>query len=272
MSDLKGKTLFITGASRGIGLAIALRAAQGGANIVIAAKTVDPHPRLPGTIHDAARQIEAAGGSALPLVVDVRFEEQIHEAVERTVEAFGGIDILVNNASAISLTGTLETPLKRFDLMMAVNVRGSFACAQACIPWLKQAKNPHVLVLAPPISLNSKWYGPHVAYSISKFGMSMLTLGLAEELREQGIAVNALWPVTLIATSALDVPGLGPSSEARSPRIMADAAHRILTSDSRGVTGNFFLDEELLREAGETDFSRYVSSPDVVPRRDLFVD
>jgi len=272
VSDLKGKTLFITGASRGIGLAIALRAARDGANVVIAAKTVDPHPHLPGTVYDAARQVEVAGGRALPLAVDVRFEEQIHEAVDRSVKRFGGIDILVNNASAISLTGTLETPLKRFDLMMGVNVRGSYACAQACIPWLEQAKNPHILILAPPISLKPKWYGPHVAYSISKFGMSMLALGLAEELRDKGVAVNALWPVTLIATSALNVPGLGPSNEARSPQIMADAAHRILTGDNRSVTGNFFLDEQVLGQAGETDFARYAMSADVAPRRDLFVD
>jgi citronellol/citronellal dehydrogenase len=271
MRALSDKTLFISGASRGIGKAIALRAARDGANVAIAAKTSEPHPRLPGTIHDTAREIEALGGRALPLAVDIRFEDQVRAAVEKTAATFGGIDILVNNASAISLTGTLETSVKRFDLMMDVNVRGTFVCSQACIPWLRRADNPHILVLSPPIDPVPKWFGAHAAYTVSKFGMSMLALGMAEEFRADGIAVNALWPRTFIATAALGIVDAALEREARRPEIMADAAHEILCSDSRASTGNFFIDERVLRAAGVTDFSAYATTPGVEPRLDLFV-
>jgi len=231
MPSLSGKTLFITGASRGIGLAIALRAARDGANIVVAAKTEHPHPRLPGTIHSAAREIEAAGGKALSIATDIRSEEQVYSAVEQAVRQFGGIDILVNNASAISLTGTLETPIKRFDLVMAVNVRGTFLCSQACLPHLKKAANPHILTLSPPLDLRARWFAPHVAYSIAKYGMSLCVLGMAEEFRRAGIAVNALWPRTIIATAALQViPGVEPE-RGRKPEIVADAAWHDLRPD-----------------------------------------
>jgi citronellol/citronellal dehydrogenase len=272
MAALTGKTLFITGASRGIGKAIALRAAKDGANIAIAAKTTEAHPRLPGTIYDAAREIEAAGGRALPLAVDIRFEEQVREAVEATARTFGGIDILVNNASAISLTGTLETPVKRFDLMMGVNARGTFVCSQACIPWLKRAENPHILVLAPPIAVKSEWFAPHVAYTLSKFGMSLLALGMAEEFRKDGIGINALWPRTLIATAALQVIEGTNAERARKPEIVADAAYEIFCSSSRRNTGRFFIDEEVLRAAGQTDFSKYAAVPGVEPQIDIFVE
>lgn len=272
MADLKGKTLFISGGSRGIGLAIALRAAKDGANIVIAAKTVEPHPKLPGTIYTAAQEIEAAGGWALAVQTDIREEDQVLRAVETAVERFGGIDILVNNASAISLTGTLETPMKRFDLMMGINLRGTYLCSRTCLPYLKRAKNPHILTLSPPLNLNPRWFGPHVAYTIAKYGMSMCVLGMAEEFRKDGIAVNALWPRTTIATAALQViPGAHPEA-GRSPEIMADAAHRVLTTDSRSLTGRFLLDEEVLREAGVTDFTRYAVDPRQQLRIDLFLD
>ena len=248
MANLQGKTLFITGASRGIGKAIALRAAADGANIAIAAKTAEPHPKLPGTIHSAAAEIEAAGGRALPLQVDIRDEAQIQAAVERTVATFGGIDILINNASAINLTGTLETPMKRFDLMLGVNTRGTFACSQACIPHLRKAANPHILNLSPPLNLDPKWFEHHVAYTMAKYGMSLCVLGMAEEFKADGIAVNALWPRTVIATAALAMlGGLTPPENCRKPEIMADAAHVILTRDSRGRTGNFYIDDEVLR-------------------------
>ena len=272
MADLRGKTLFISGGSRGIGLAIALRAAKDGANIVIAAKTVEPHPKLPGTIHIAAKEIEAAGGKALAVQTDIREEDQVLRAVEEAVERFGGIDILVNNASAISLTGTLETPMKRFDLMMGINLRGTFLCSRACLPYLKRATNPHILTLSPPLNLNPRWFGPHVAYTIAKYGMSMCVLGMAEEFRNDGIAVNALWPRTTIATAALQViPGAHPEA-GRSPEIMADAAHRVLTTPSRTLTGRFLIDEEVLREAGVADFSRYAMDPSQKLRIDLFLD
>ncbi|GIW70523.1 MAG: short chain dehydrogenase [Planctomycetota bacterium] len=273
MADLKGKTLFITGASRGIGKAIALRAARDGANIAIAAKTTEPHPRLPGTIYTAAEEIEQAGGKALPCAVDVRHEDEVRAAVERTVEVFGGIDILVNNASAISLTGTLQTPMKRFDLMHQVNVRATFLCSQACIPHLEKAANPHILVIAPPLRMEPRWFAPHLAYTMSKYGMSMCVLGMAEELRPQRIAVNALWPRTIIATAAVRnlLGGEETIRRSRKPEIMADAAWQVLTRPSAECTGNFFIDEEVLRAAGFTDFSPYAVEPgqELIP--DLFV-
>jgi citronellol/citronellal dehydrogenase len=273
MANLHGKTLFITGASRGIGLAIALRAARDGANIVIAAKSVRSRDKLPGTIYSAADQIEAAGGRALPVPTDIREEAQIRAAVEQAAARFGGIDILVNNASAIYLAGTEQTPLKRFDLMFSVNVRGTFACAQACLPQLKLAANPHILTLSPPLNLNPGWFRDHVAYTISKYGMSMCVLGMAEELRGAGIAVNALWPRSVIATAALAMLGGQVRPEqCRTPQIVADAAHAILCRDSRSCTGRFFQDEEVLAEEGITDFSGYAVQPGVPLLPDLFVD
>jgi len=277
MTALAGRTLFITGGSRGIGLAIALRAARDGANVAIAAKTTEPHPKLPGTIHTAAADIEAAGGRALPVPCDIRDEDAVHAAVRATVERFGGIDILVNNASAISLTGTLATPMKRFDLMLDVDVRGTFLCSQACIPHLQASaragRNPHILTLSPPLNLDAKWFAPHVAYTIAKYGMSMCVLGMAEEFRPDGIAVNALWPRTIIATAALAmIPGASDELDrARTPQIMADAAHAIVTRDARTTTGRFFIDEEALREAGITDLAPYAIKPgtDLLP--DLFL-
>ncbi len=272
MSSLRGKVLMITGASRGIGLAIALRAAREGASILLAAKMTEPHPRLPGTIFTAAAEIEKAGGQALPLAVDIRFEDQIQQAVERGVAHFGGIDILINNASAISLSGTAETAMKRFDLMMGVNLRGAFACAQACLPFLKQAENPHILTLSPPIDLRPKWLAPHLAYTISKYGMSLCVLGMAEEFRPLGIAVNALWPRTVIATAALQaIPGMA-GAPARKPEIVAEAASVILKQTARSTTGNFFIDEDVLRAAGVTDFRAYETQPGQPMRTDLFLD
>ncbi|MBS2032793.1 MAG: NAD(P)-dependent oxidoreductase [Deltaproteobacteria bacterium] len=259
MSSLKGKTLFITGASRGIGLAIALRAARDGANIAIAAKTTEPHPKLPGTIYTAAEDIEKAGGKALPCVCDIRDEAQIQAAVQKTAETFGGIDILVNNASAISLTGTVDTPLKRFDLMHGINTRGTFACSRACIPYLEKSSNPHILNNSPPLNMEARWFAPHVAYTMAKYGMSMCVLGMAEELKDQGIAVNAIWPKTVIATSAVQnlLGGDEVMRSSRKPDIMADAAYAILTKPSRSFTGNFCIDEDVLRADGVKDFSKY---------------
>ena len=272
MLSLKEKTLFVTGASRGIGLAIALRAAREGANIVVAAKTAEVHPKLPGTVYTAVALIEAAGGKALPLPVDIRFEDQVSAAVQKSVEHFGGIDILVNNASAISLTGTAETSMKRFDLMMDVSLRGTYVCCQVCLPYLAKAGNPHILTLSPPLDMRAKWFAPHVAYTIAKYGMSMCVLGMAEEFRSLGIGVNALWPRTIIATAALQViPGAQPE-RGRTPEIVADAAYHILVRDSRTTTGNFFIDEQVLAEAGTTDFSVYAVSPGVPLRTDLFLD
>jgi len=273
MANLHGKTLFITGASRGIGKAIGLRAARDGANVAIAAKTIAPNPKLPGTIHTAAAEIEAAGGKALALAVDVRFEDQIRAAVEQTVAAFGGIDILVNNASAIFLAGTLETPLKRFDLMHQINTRGTFACAQACIPHLKKAANPHILNLSPPLNLEARWFAPHLAYTMAKYGMSLCVLGMHEELRKDGIAVNALWPRTTIATAAVQnlLGGEAAIRGSRKPEIVADAAHAILTRDSRACTGNFFIDDEVLATAGVTDFERYAVVPGAPLLPDFFL-
>jgi citronellol/citronellal dehydrogenase len=260
-AGLKGRTLLITGASRGIGLAIALRAARDGANIVIAAKTQEPHPKLPGTIYTAAKEIEAAGGHALPVQVDIRNDAQVADAVSRAVKTFGGIDILVNNASAISLTNTPDTDMKRFDLMHQINTRGAYLCSKLCLPHLARSSNPHILMLAPPLSIAERWFAPHIAYSLSKYGMSLCVLGLAGELRPRGIAVNALWPRTVIGTAALQVAMSGhPGSErrrVRRPEIVANAAHSILTRPSRELTGKFCIDEDVLRQAGETDFTQY---------------
>ena len=270
---LKDKTLFISGASRGIGLAIALRAARDGANIVIAAKTTEPHPKLPGTIYTAATAIESAGGQALPIAVDIRDEDAVKNAVEEAVKQFGGIDILVNNASAISLTGTLDTPMKRFDLMFSVNVRGTYLCSQTCIPYLKKAKNPHILTLSPPLNIDPKWFKNHTAYTMSKYGMSMCVLGMSEEFREDGIAVNALWPRTIIATSAMALlPAFVKLEQCRTPEIVADAAYYIFNNPSRDCTGNFFLVEDVLKQKGITDLSQYSVTPgntEFMP--DLFV-
>jgi citronellol/citronellal dehydrogenase len=271
--SLKGKTVFITGASRGIGKAIGLRAARDGANVVIAAKTADPNPKLPGTIYSAKEEIEAAGGKALACIVDVRFEEQILEAVKLAVATFGGIDVLVNNASAISLTGTVDTPLKRFDLMHGINTRGTFACSQACIPYLAKSDNPHILNISPPLNMEARWFAPHVAYTMAKFGMSMCVLGMAEELKGQKIAVNALWPKTVIATAAVQnlLGGDASIRGSRKPDIMADAAHAILTRKSSEFTGQFRIDETVLRESGVADLSSYAMTPGM-PDSELFPD
>lgn len=272
MTDLAGKTLFITGASRGIGLAIALRAAHDGANIVIAAKSGVPNPKLPGTIHTAAAEVEAAGGKALALKVDIREESQVHAAVAQAVERFGGIDIVVNNASAIWLAGTEATPTKRFDLMHQVNTRGTFMVTQACLPYLKKASNPHVLMLAPPPNLDPKWFAPHTAYTIAKYGMSLCVLGMSEEFKPLGIAVNALWPRTVIATAAIAmIDGVRPE-QCRRPEIVADAAHVLLTRPARECTGRFALDEEILREAGTHDFDNYAYKLGTRLMPDLFLD
>jgi citronellol/citronellal dehydrogenase len=270
---LDGKTLFITGASRGIGLAIALRAARDGANIAIAAKTDAPNPKLPGTIHTAAEEIEKAGGHALPLVCDIRFEDQVAAAVERTVERFGGIDICVNNASAISLTPTLATDVKRFDLMHQINARGTWLVSKTCIPHLKRASNPHVLMLSPPLDMAAKWFANHTAYTMAKFGMSMVALGLAEEFKSEGIAFNALWPRTAIATAAVrnilaGEEGLG---YCRTPDILADAAHMIFEKPSRDFTGHFLIDDTFLAENGVTDFDKYRVDPTKPLTPDFFV-
>lgn len=270
-ATLAHRTLFITGASRGIGKAIALRAARDGANVAVAAKTVDPGYKLPGTIFDTAREIEASGGKALAIQVDIRSEDQVQAAVKATVERFGGIDILVNNASAISLTGTLDTPAKKFDLMMAVNARGTFVCSQACLPHLLRSENPHILVLAPPLDIQAKWFARHGAYSLAKMGMSLLALGMAEEFRKDGVAVNCLWPRTLIATAALRNVGVGLQGGTRNPEIVADAAYQILTADSRRTTGNFFVDESVLHSAGVDSLDHYTTTPGVRPATDLFL-
>ncbi len=272
MPTLKGKTLFITGASRGIGKAIALRAAADGANVVIAAKTVEPHPKLPGTIHTAAEEILASGGRALPVQVDVRHDEQIAAAAAKAADTFGGIDILVNNASAISLTGTLATPMKRFDLLFGVNVRGTYSCSRTLIPYLRKSVNPHILTLSPPLSLDPKWFRDHCAYTMSKYGMSMCVLGMAEEFRDAGIGVNALWPRTVIATAAVAMLGGAVSlKNCRKPEIVADAAHAILVRRALRCTGNFFIDEEVLSEEGVTDFTSYAYEPGAALLPDLFL-
>lgn len=272
MSDLRGKTLFITGASRGIGLAIALRAARDGANVAVAAKSSVANPKLPGTIHTAARAIEEAGGRALAIQCDIREEEQVRAAVAQTVEHFGGIDILVNNASAIWLRGTLDTPMKRFDLMQQVNARGTFLCSQACLPHLLKSANPHILTLAPPPNLDPKWWAPHTGYTLAKMGMSFVMLGLAAEFGSQGVAVNALWPRTVIATDAINmIPGVDIAN-CRKPDIVADAAHAILVTPSRELCGRFVIDEDILRERGVSDFSGYAVDALQTLLPDLFLD
>lgn len=273
MASLQNRTLFITGATRGIGKAIALRAAADGANIAVVGKTAEPHPKLPGTVYSAVDEVEAAGGRGLACITDTRFEDQVEAAVERTVETFGGIDILINNASAIFLAGTSDTPIKRFDLMHCVNVRGTFVASQVCLPHLLKSDNPHILNLSPPLNMEAKWFAPHVAYTVSKFGMSMCVLGMAEELREQGVAVNALWPKTVIATAAVQnlLGGDEVIRRSRKPTIIADAAYAILTQDSHDCTGNFFVDEEVLQGQGVTDFDKYAVTPGVEPLPDFFL-
>ncbi|CAA2103992.1 Diacetyl reductase [(S)-acetoin forming] [Methylobacterium bullatum] len=272
-TSLKGKTLFITGASRGIGLAIGLRAARDGANVAIAAKTDTPHPKLDGTIHTAASAIEAAGGRALPLLVDVRDEEAVAASIARTAETFGGIDIVVNNASAISLTRTPQTEMKRFDLMHQINTRGTYMVSKHAIPYLEKAPNPHILMLSPPLDMAEKWFAPHLAYTMAKFGMSLCVLGLAGELRRQGIAVNALWPRTTIATAAVRnlLGGEALIQASRTPEIVADAAHALFLKPSREVTGRFLIDDSFLAEQGVTDFTQYRVTPGIPLAPDFFV-
>ena len=272
--EFKNKTVFITGGSRGIGLGIALRLAREGANVVIAAKTATPHPALPGTIYSAAEEIQAAGGQALPLLVDVRNEEQIQAAVQQAVERFGGIDILVNNASAIFLAGTLHTPMKRYDLMHQVNVRGTFATSQACLPHLLKAENPQLVHLSPPLNMEPSWFGTPLAYTMAKYGMSMCVLGMAEEFRHKGVGVNALWPRTTIATAAVQnlLGGDDLIRRSRTPEIMADAAFYILRQPARSCTGNFFIDEQVLESEGISDFEKYAVEPGQDLQVDLFVE
>jgi len=273
MFDLSGKTIFITGASRGIGKAIALRAAREGANIAVLGKTAEPHPQLPGTVPSAVADIEAAGGQAIGCITDIRFEPQIEAAVKKTVEAFGGIDILINNASAIFLAGTLDTPAKRFDLMHAVNVRGTFLASQACLPHLIGATNPHILTLSPPLNMQPHWFADHGAYTMSKYGMSMCTLGMAAEFGRQGVAVNSLWPRTAIATAAVRnlLGGDSAIQGCRKPEIVADAACAILVRDARTCTGKFFVDDEVLADEGVTDFEQYAVAPGETLLKDFFL-
>ena len=273
MNNLNNKTLFVSGASRGIGLAIAKRAAQDGANIILAAKTADPHPKLPGTIYTAADEIIEAGGKALPVVCDIRDEENVRNAVNKGVEEFGGIDICINNASAIQLTGTLQTDMKRYDLMNQINARGTFLVSKVCLPHLIKSDNPHILNLSPPLDMDPKWFGPHVAYTIAKFGMSLCVLGMAEEFKGEGVAVNALWPRTAIATAAIKnaLGGDEVMNISRTPEIMGDAAYVILTKDSKEFSGNFCIDDNLLAENGVTDFSQYAEVPFDKLAPDFFV-
>lgn len=269
MTPFSGKTVFITGASRGIGKAIGLRLAREGANIVVAAKTAEPHPKLPGTIYSAAEEMEAAGGRALPIVLDVRSEEQVAAAVQQAAETFGGIDILINNASAIQLSGTLATDMKRFDLMHQVNYRGTFLTSQKCIPWLLKSDNPHILTLSPPLNIEKRWFAPHLPYTLAKYGMSFCTFAMSEEFRKQGLAVNSLWPRTAIATSAIEMlGGEAMMQQSRKPEILADAAWHILQRPSRSCSGHFFIDDEVLAEAGIEDLSAY----DMVPGGKLMPD
>ena len=273
MSDLSGKTLFITGASRGIGLAIALRAARDGANIAIAAKTAEPNPKLPGTIYSAAEEIEKAGGKALPLMVDVREEAQVRGALEQTAKKFGGVDIVVNNASAISLTDSQATDMKRYDLMQQINARGTFMVSKLAVPYLEKSANPHILMLSPPLDLKEKWFAAHTAYSMAKYGMSLVVLGLAGELRRKGIAVNALWPRTTIATSAIRnlLGGDAIIRASRKPEILADAAHMIFCKEARSLTGQFLIDDTFMYENGVRDFDGYRVDPGVSLALDFFV-
>jgi citronellol/citronellal dehydrogenase len=271
--SLRGKTLFITGASRGIGLAIGLRAARDGANVVIAAKTAEPNPKLAGTVFTAAEEINQAGGKGLGIVCDIRFEDQVAAAVKTAADTFGGIDILVNNASAISLTDTVHTPMKRYDLMHQINTRGTFVCSQACIPFLKKAANPHILNISPPLNMEERWFAPHVAYTMAKFGMSLCVLGMAGELRRDGIAVNALWPRTTIATAAIQnlLGGEVAMRGSRKPSIMGDAAHAILTKPSREFTGRFCIDDDVLAAEGKTDLREYAMDPNAQLLPDYFI-
>ena len=273
MSKLTNKTLFVSGASRGIGLAIAKKAAEDGANVILAAKTAEPHPKLPGTIYTAAEEIEEAGGKAFPVLCDVRFEDQLEEAVNKGADHFGGIDICVNNASAIQLTNTLQTDMKRYDLMNQINTRGTFLTSKKCLPFLLKSENPHILNLSPPLDMNLKWFANSVAYSIAKFGMSLCVLGMAEEFKEQGVAVNALWPRTAIATAAVKniLGGDETVKVSRTPEIMADAAYVILTKDSKEFTGNFCIDDNLLADNGVKDFSKYAEVPFAQLAPDFFV-
>ncbi|KAI9593268.1 short-chain dehydrogenase/reductase SDR [Syncephalis fuscata] len=272
--SLRGKTLFITGASRGIGKAIALRAARDGANVAIAAKTAEPHPKLPGTIYTAAEEINKAGGRGLPLICDIRSEEQVKNAIAKTVETFGGIDILINNASAISLTNTEETSVKKYDLMHSINGRGTWMVSKYCIPHLKRANNPHILNISPPLDMKEKWFAPNVAYTMAKINMSLCVLGMAGELRSEGIAVNALWPLTMIQTAALSqIEGADDQSGSRNTEIMADSAHAVLIKNSRSFSGNFCIDEIVLREQGVTDFDKYAMVPGTKDfQLDFFID
>ncbi|HEY8697191.1 MAG TPA: NAD(P)-dependent oxidoreductase [Rhizomicrobium sp.] len=271
--SLANKTLFITGASRGIGLAIGLRAARDGANVAIAAKTAEPHPKLPGTVYTAAEEIEKAGGKALPLVCDIRFEDQVVAAVEQTLAKFGGLDICVNNASAIQLTGTLATDMKRFDLMQGINARGTYMVSRACVPHLKRAANPHVLMLSPPLDMNAKWFRNHTAYTMAKYGMSLCVLGMAAEFADDGVAFNALWPRTGIATAAIRnaLAGDEGMKHCRTPDILADAAHMIFEKPAREFTGNFLIDDTFLAANGVTDFDRYRVDPTKNLMPDFFV-
>ena len=273
MNNLKNKTLFVSGASRGIGLAIAKRAAKDGANVILAAKTAEPHPKLPGTIYTAAEEIEEVGGKALPVVCDIRDEENVRNAVNKGLDHFGAIDICINNASAIQLTGTLQTDMKRYDLMNQINARGTFLVSKVCLPHLIKSDNPHILNLSPPLDMDPKWFGPHVAYTMAKFGMSLCVLGMAEEFKDEGVAVNALWPRTAVATAAIKNALGGDSimNISRSPEIMADAAHVILTKNSREFTGNFCIDDNLLADNGVTDFSQYAEVPFAELAPDFFV-
>jgi len=274
MSYYKGKTVFITGASRGIGLAIGLRLAREGANIAVVGKTAEPHPKLPGTVYSACEDIERSGGKALPLIADVRSEELMSAAVDKTVETFGGIDILINNASAISLTPTAHTDMKRYDLMHTINVRGTFLTSKLCIPHLKKSANPHILNMSPPLSLDTKWFAHHVAYTMSKYGMSMCVLGMSEEFRRDGIAVNALWPRTAIATAAVQnlLGGDQMVKQSRWPAIVGDATFFILQRNSRENTGQFYIDEEVLQSEGVTDFSHYAVDPTQPLVHDFFLE
>lgn len=274
MNNLKSKTVFVTGASRGIGLTIAKRAARDGANIVIAAKTEVEHPKLEGTIYSAAKELEALGAKVLPLKCDIRFEDDVKDAFDKAADKFGGIDILVNNASAISLTDTENTEMKRYDLMHSVNVRGTFLCSKYAIEYLRKSDNPHILNISPPLNMQSKWFSPHLAYTMAKYGMSMCTLGMSEELLKYGIAVNSLWPETAIATAAISnlFGGQKALERCRHPEIMADAAHIILTSSAKKCTGNFFIDSQVLSQNGFNDFKVYSVNADVWPMKDFFLN